>query len=380
MASITKRNGKWQAKVRYYDKDGKRRSKSKAGFKTKREAQLFANEYELKANDKELGPKSTITLPNYFEQWYKLYKEPTLSFKTKLNYEYTLRVLKQYFNDIPLVDIDQRKYQKFLNEYGLSRSKETTAKVNMHTHAAVKVAMYDGIVKKDFITHTTLIFDKEKTQKIEYLNIAEMTKLVNHLTNLLDPRYTSKYMIILAVYTGMRLGEIQGLQWKNINFNFKTITIDHAWSELEHKFKDTKNESSRRIIRINNDLLNILKELYTAKGKPDTSNKIFLNQESTVPTSNGVNKALRKALKELEIDKPSFHFHSLRHTHVAYLLANQIDLYAISKRLGHSDIGTTSRVYSYMIAEYKIRTDQQIESVLQNINKNKMFPERAQNI
>lgn len=83
MASITKRNGKWQAKIRYYDTDGKRRSKSKAGFKTKREAQLFANEYELKAGENELGSNSTITLPDYFEQWYKLYKASVVSLKTK---------------------------------------------------------------------------------------------------------------------------------------------------------------------------------------------------------------------------------------------------------------------------------------------------------
>lgn len=379
MASITKRNGKWQAKIRYYDTDGKRRSKSKAGFKTKREAQLFANEYELKAGENELGPNSTITLPDYFEQWYKLYKASVVSLKTKKNYEYTLRILRKYFANVALTEIDQKQYQLFLQKYGMNRSKQTTAKVNTHIHAAVKSAIYDGVIKKDFVARTSLVYDKKRTQKIEYLNINEMTKLVNYLTSQLDPRYTSKYMIILAVYTGMRLGEIQGLQWKNINFNFKTISIEHAWSELERDFKETKNESSRRIIRVNDDLVTILKGLRKSVN-PTAKQNVFLNKEGTVPTSNGVNKTLRKALKELEIDKPSFHFHSLRHMHVAYLLANQIDLYAISKRLGHSDIGTTSRVYSYMIDEYKIRTDQQIESVLQNINKSEVCPERAQKI
>lgn len=101
-------------------------------------------------------------------------------------------------------------------------------------------------------------------------------------------------MILTAIYTGARLGEIQALQWSDIN------------------------------------------------------------------------RVLRKMLKELGIDKPSFHFHALRHTHVAFLLANEIDLYVISKRLGHSDITTTSRVYSYLIDEYKIRSDNQIEKLLDN--------------
>ena len=70
-------------------------------------------------------------------------------------------------------------------------------------------------------------------------------------------------------------------------------------------------------------------------------------------------------LSVLNIIQP--HFHSLRHTHVAYLLSENIDLYIISKRLGHSDISTTSRVYSYLIDEYKNRADNQIENIVDKL-------------
>nr|WP_231951999.1 tyrosine-type recombinase/integrase [Pediococcus claussenii] len=73
---------------------------------------------------------------------------------------------------------------------------------------------------------------------------------------------------------------------------------------------------------------------------------------------------MREALAECYIDKPSFHFHSLRHTHVAYLLSEGVDLYVISKRLGHSGISTTSRVYSYLIDEYQQKSDLYIEKSL----------------
>ncbi|MBB1128350.1 recombinase XerC [Limosilactobacillus reuteri] len=79
---------------------------------------------------------------------------------------------------------------------------------------------------------------------------------------------------------------------------------------------------------------------------------------------NAVNKVLRKILADLKIKRKNFHFHSLRHSHVALLLANGIDLYAISKRLGHSDIRTTSNTYAYLIDEYKKKTDDQITSAL----------------
>ena len=60
-------------------------------------------------------------------------------------------------------------------------------------------------------------------------------------------------------------------------------------------------------------------------------------------------------------------FHSLRHSHVALLLANGIDISAISKRLGHSNTTTTSEVYAYLIDEYKEKTDDKIIKTLENI-------------
>ena len=73
-------------------------------------------------------------------------------------------------------------------------------------------------------------------------------------------------------------------------------------------------------------------------------------------------------MKELNIEKKGFHFHSLRHTHVAFLLAHHIDLYIIAKRLGHADITTTSKVYSYLIDEYRVRSDDEIEKILNNVD------------
>ena len=64
------------------------------------------------------------------------------------------------------------------------------------------------------------------------------------------------------------------------------------------------------------------------------------------------------------LQKQDFHFHSLRHVHVAYLLGQGVDVYAISKRLGHSNVTITLDTYSYLIDEYKAKNDQLITSKL----------------
>ena len=95
---------------------------------------------------------------------------------------------------------------------------------------------------------------------------------------------------------------------------------------------------------------------------------IFVNQYKSIPSSSAVNKKLRSTLKDLGIQKQGFHFHSLRHSHVAYLLSRGIDIYIISKRLGHADVPTTTKIYSYLMDEKKKKNDQQIREELDNLS------------
>lgn len=367
MASITKRGKTWQAKVYYYDEQGKRHAKSKDGFKTRSEAKYYALDIQKRSFDGVLKIDSGTYFPEYFWNWFQTYKESNVTIRTKRTYQQVHNVLKRYFKDIAIGEITRRQYQQFLKRYGANHARSTVSKNNSLIHACIKDALYDDVITKDFIENTSLVFDKRRTRSTEYLNIKEMTALTNYLFKTINYHFTAKYMILLAIYTGMRLGEIQGLKWKDINFKFKAISIKRAWNETEKEFKETKNESSVRIIRINSDIINLLQTLHN-QIHPKNNDQIFLNQYHTVPTSSAVNKTLTKCLNEIDINRSGFHFHSLRHTHVAYLLAHNIDIYVISKRLGHSDVGTTTRVYSYLIDEYKARTDNEIETILDKIN------------
>ncbi|AMS08280.1 hypothetical protein AYI71_05465 [Limosilactobacillus oris] len=89
-----------------------------------------------------------------------------------------------------------------------------------------------------------------------------------------------------------------------------------------------------------------------------------MNKLGTIPTSTALIKVLRTIMTDCGISKQGFHFHSLRHVHVAYLLGQGVDVYAISKRLGHSDITITLKTYSYLIDEYKAKNDELITQKL----------------
>src|SRR5699024_761333 len=144
---------------------------------------------------------------------------------------------------------------------GHKHAKSTVSKYNSLYHACVKEAIYDGDIHKDFIANVDLVFDKKKTRQVEYLNVEETKKLCQYIMETKNHHFTSKYMILLAIYTGARLGEIQHFTWTVINFSLKTIENNQAWYETTKQFKDTKNESSKRFIRVNDEVLAILKDL-----------------------------------------------------------------------------------------------------------------------
>lgn len=366
MAYFAKRGQKWQARVSWRDSLGKLHQKSKLGFLTKTQARQWAVEQEKKHLDGQLT-ENDPAFADYFEEWFETYKKDKLSLSTQRLYTKTSERIRKHWNKEKISDVTRRQYQTFMNSFGKKHAKETVQKTNSIIRACVKDAILDGLISKDFTQRIELTWDKNRTVKVKYLSIRQINELVKSLKEDINPRYISRYMILTAIYTGMRLGEIMALQWGDINFNFKTITINKSYDYVSGgKIKPPKTESSNRTIRVNQSLLDLLEQL-----KPNNHKFVFMATNGKIPGSSAVNKALKKHLAKCDIERNNFHFHSLRHSHVAYLLANDIDLYAISQRLGHSNMTTTAKKYAYLIDEYRARSNKRIDEALDKIGQEK---------
>ena len=364
MTQVYKRNKKWTGRLQWTDNEGKRQTKSQGGFPTKVLAEDWVVEQKAKLN-KGIDIKRTIGFVEYYDQWTETYKKPKVAAITYKRYEFTRKALSEFFEDIEFKRVDREMYQRFINDYGSSHAPHTVREVNNIVRACVRSAMLDDYLTKDFTQNVTLVANKKRELKVEYLNVEEIKKLLNKAETGISQQdaYTSRYMIITAIYTGMRLSEIQALTWNDIDWMHQTITISKSWNMYTHTFKPTKNKSSNRTIKVNQTFLHFLSQLK----ERHISNMVFMTQFGSIPTSTAVNKMLRRLLKELNIHRKNFHFHSLRHSHVALLLAKGVDIYPISKRLGHSDIRTTMNTYAYLIDEYKGKTDEQITNVLNQL-------------
>ncbi len=299
MAYVRKYNSdNWIAIASWYDGNGKRHTKSKGSFPTKQAAKQYAAKLDVQKYDGSITDNDP-TFKEYFDNWFETYKKGSVSLATEKRYQNDGKFIGNYFKNKKLSNVNRYQYQVFLNKFGKDHAPSTVRKFNGVIRQCVKNAIIDGLINKDFTAGVKLGGNDDKTLHVEYLNVAEIVKLIQYLKNGRQTRYTSRYMILTAIYTGMRLGEIMALTWDDINFNFKTISINKSWNYLDGGgFKKTKTKSSIRTIRVNDDLLNLIAEL-----KANKQDLVFRNAYGQLPTSNAVNKTLRNAMSQCGIVK-----------------------------------------------------------------------------
>lgn len=369
MASIKKRGKTWYVRfskreTRWDQKKQKNvsvlRQKSKGGFKTKAEAQ----EYGIKMEAASLSGVDVVKNPafaDYCDKWIKIYKLPSVRPATKLTYNKRFKYIKQFFGTTKIKDIDRTMYQKFINWYGEDHATSSTHKMNILVKSCVFAAIDDGLISRNFTNQITIHGNDDKTKKIEYLNEHEIKALVSELKTNLQPRYTSNYLILAGLYTGARLGELSALHWSDIDFKHKTISITKSWNQDRKEMGKPKTKNSVRKIPVNDEILNIISQL-----KANHFDFVFATSRTKMPpTACAVNDALKRNLSKAGITKQGYHFHSLRHTHVAYLISHHVDIYSISRRLGHAKISTTLDIYAQLLKEYK---NNQNDKIIKSLN------------
>ena len=132
---------------------------------------------------------------------------------------------KLHYNSI------RTQYQDFINHFGATHAPSTVQKINGFIRACVQSAILDDYLLKDFTQGVSLVANKNKIVKVQYLNIEEIKALLKGARSGLTGGFTSRYMIITAIYTGMRLSEIQALTWNDIDWAHQTISIS-----CQHRF------------------------------------------------------------------------------------------------------------------------------------------------
>lgn len=361
MASIRQVKKRYKATVSKRI-DGKLKQISKT-FDTMREARLWASRIEAEQSLGAIKASKNILFSDYFKEWYTTYKAPKIAPITLNKYKAVYKAIENELHGVTFAKMNRTKYQQFLNSYGATHSKTTVQQLHSMIKACVRSALLDEVIKKDFTKGTEIIFNPDNERTIDYLEYDELVKLTKKVASKLNPNFTSRYIILTAIYTGARIGEILALTWNDIDFKNNTLTINKSWDyHYGTGFKPPKTPTSNRTISVSPLLLGWIKEL-----KSNNNEMVFANMYGSLPKPDAVNKTLRGLLKECGLNKRNFHFHSLRHTYVAYLLYHGIDIYVISRRLGHADISVTVKRYAYLLDKHNEQETTKINNALESL-------------
>lgn len=362
MASFRKRGKTWQYRIKHNGDEI-----SKGGFRTKAEAQAAATKVEY-----ELGigidvNKGEQLFTQYFNQWFKTYKKDKHSVDNDRTYQHAMELAEQYFGGLKLKNIDHERYQSFLNDYAKGRSKSTVRKVNNKVGAPLRHAFNHGHITQNPTYKVTISGNEAREDWEKFLHKHEAEAVLEELLKGIRLDYTTRYMLILQLATGARIGEIMALQFQDINFLKKRIDITKTWDyKYSHDFKPTKNKESRNI-SVDTQTMDILKKFYDyqlSKKVADNKQRLFAIH-GKIPDVNAVNKALKRACNRAGVQEVTSH--ALRHTHASLLILNGMSMAYISKRLGHQSISITEEVYSHVLEELEVKNEKESADMFYNI-------------
>lgn len=293
-----------------------------------------------------------ITVNSLFPKWLLEIKKNEVKPTTFEKYEgiYRNYISKNIISDIPISDVKSLSIQKFYNDLSKKQNKNDTLIKSVHKLSKnfFDYAEREGYIVKNPCSNISLPKTKktvdeiitEKTTKFQYFTEEEIPELIQLFNG-----YNIQPIIVFALGTGMRKGEIFGLQWEDIDFENRQIYVRHNLSyvpEIDEIGKRSyktilqtpKSNNSIRIIPISNKVYNLLKSL------PHNSKYVF----SSSKTHNHFDikwaeKVWVKRIKGTKFENKRFH--DLRHTFATMLLLKGANLIQLKELLGHSSVQIT---------------------------------------
>lgn len=193
--------------------------------------------------------------------------------------------------------------------------------------------------------------------------------LPTDLNELLDSikHYDIYPITFAAAYTGMRISEVLGLRWKDINFIKKEITVARSahHGRTGYHINPTKTGKPRTIV-VGNKLIAMLKKHRSHQQK----NKKVLDFNDLVFTRNDGKEYKRSTVSSIFSDAaklygyPNITFHGLRHTHATLLLMASVPVPVVSERLGHSEYSTTLNEYVHAVPSLQFEAAKTFDEII----------------
>lgn len=286
-------------------------------------------------------------------------KERDVSDTTYASYLYRCKHIKSFYGDLKMRDINESNVEVFLDSLFTSKGAQprTVKDIKVAFGTLIEMAVKDGVLTYNPVREVTVNknlvakYTKDKNNEEEFFSYEEVKTFLDYAE--LHELYELYYM---TVFFGLRREEVLGLRWSSINFNDRTILINHTVTKgtKVNRLNTTKSESSNRSYPLNDVQIEMFEKL---KEKEDKYRKlfgsayvendyIFKHQDGTLYFPDYPSKAFKKLLAKIPELPQAVTFHGLRSSCVSILVHEGYDIKSIQKWVGYADIDTTLRIYA----------------------------------
>lgn len=363
-----------------YDSNGKQRNVARTINATSHRAALRAwEQFAMEVHGNVPASEGQLTLHQFFGYYLTHYAKRHVTENTIQYDTYLFRRIDKYLGQYTLLQLRPFHVMDFI-EHLSSEGKKKLSPNTVQKHYAFLHAMLEKAVQWQFIKDNPAAhIDKPKRIKpaMEILDTAECKAILEALSQE-DNKH--KALVSLTVYTGMRRGEIFGLQWKHIDFKERTVTVEQECQYNmgigNHIVARTKGGNARKISvpAIVCELLsayqkeikkarNVLRARSEWKGADDIEDDfIFCAANGMLGHADQFNAWLDRFTKKHGLKRVTPH--TFRHMVASYLIVAGIDLQTIAGKLGHANPTTTQTIYSHLLHSSEHRTADILQDML----------------
>ncbi len=343
-----------------------------------------------------------ITLEEFIQKWLADYANVNLQPKTLLEYKRLLGRIIPTLGHLRLIQVQPTHLTAFYNnlrEDGIRQDGKPgglSEKTILHHHRLISSILTSALQWGFVLNNPALRVKAPKIIKKEarHYNIEEVEYILKLIE---DEPIKYRTMVILALYGGMREGELTALTWNDIDFDKCLIKIDKSLQHLPGRdtfIKSTKTENVR-VISTPQSAMELLKEykkwqneeklsigdlwnktdcLFTGVNGghifPSTISKWFLKfirrHNEAIMNDDTITKEDKVLYLVREVN-----FHGLRHTSATILISQNVDVSTVSKRLGHARTSTTMDIYSHSLQRSDSAAADKLENLFNKKEQNK---------
>lgn len=372
-----------------FDLNGKSLRHTKTIHGSKKDAEIELAKFVAEVQNGFVIEGKSLRFREFVEFWKQKYGSKELSPTTYTRYCRMLETrLIPYFGNIYINKIKPTDIMQFYDllekDTQIIRKKDNnntktirplSGKTILEHHRLLRAMLHKAVYWQLIVSNPAERVQPPRTKKPhrKFYDDAQCKVLLENLATLTDDLIKYKVAITLTIFTGVRLGELMGLEWQDINFRDGIISVNRSSQYLSDTgifTKSPKTESSIREVAIPDFVISLLEEykIWYEEQKAAygelwyESDRLFVQSDGKPMHPSTISKWFVKYVGQIGL--PVINFHGLRHTNATLLISQNVDVAVVAARLGHAQITTTFNFYVHPIISHNRKAGNVLENLL----------------